>query len=155
MVVEEQDGRATCGCRYLPSTLAEVNCLSPRSPDAAATAATETAAARRTERDGRRSSGTRHRRKPFALVTALRRLSHARRWRRRSGNEAGAAGAEGAATTSAPRASKHENRARKALRTITIILGAFLFCSDHAVRAVVLIMASRTSATWSSWTPLH
>ena len=142
IVVEDPDGRATCGCNNLPLTLADVNCLSPRSSDVAASGTTdvrgpisvaaaettEGAAERRKGRSRRRSAETRrlatdHRRKPFGFIAALRRLSQTRRCR--GGNET----VEGTMTsTAAPRTCKNENRARKALRTITIILGAFVLC---------------------------
>jgi len=141
VVVDDRDGRATCGCNNLSSALADVNCLSPRSPDLAVDATTDlrgpisvaaettpVTAGRRKGRSQRRSSGTRRsatdsRRKPFSLIAALRRLSQARRCR--GDNETVASTLP---TTAAPRTCKNENRARKALRTITIILGAFVLC---------------------------
>jgi len=134
VVVDDQDGRATCGCNNLPSTLADVNCLSPRSPELPTndprgpmSVAADTAAGRQKGRNQRRSSGTRrsateHHRKAFGFIATLRRLSQARRCR--AGNET----AVGTATPAPPPPCKNENRARKALRTITIILGAFVLC---------------------------
>lgn len=138
VVVEDHDRPATCGCNSFPLTLANVNCVSVYTPDVAASGAanarwptsvaTETTAAGLTGRRKWRSSQQRsprtrdRRRKPFAIVTALRRLSHTRRQRR--ADNATAAGS----TTTAPQPGKTENRARKALRTITIILGAFVLC---------------------------
>ena len=68
IVVDEQDGRATCGCNQLPSTLADVNCLSPRSPDfppadgttnlRGGPTAVDTMTARPKGRGQRRASGT-------------------------------------------------------------------------------------------------
>ena len=130
------------GCRNLTSTTTAANCLSPRSPDVVAdsrtdlrrptSAVTETTdAGRGASRGRRRSSGTRRPvtdrrcRRPFAFVNTLCRLSRDR-WRRGGGGETTVAA--GTSTTTAPQTSKNENRARKALRTITIILGAFVLC---------------------------
>ena len=133
VVADDEDGRATCGCNSLPSTLAAVNCMSPRSPDSGITdhqgpmsVAAETVSGRRKDQRQRRSSSARrpandHHRKPFAIVAALRRLSQVR-GRRRDDDAA-----PGTSTTTTA-VSRNENRARKALRTITIILGAFVLC---------------------------
>jgi len=141
VVVDDQDGRATCGCNNLTSTLAAVNCVLPRSPDLAPSRRTDrreptslvsetttAPAGRRKDRSQRRMFGTRrstdgHRRKPFAIVAALRHLSQARDRRCADDTVAGTS-----TTTEPARTSKNENRARKALRTITIILGAFVLC---------------------------
>ena len=137
MVVDNDDVATTCGCNGLPSTLARVNCQSPRSPVLAVSGAAGPmsvsavtaagAAQRRKERSQVRSSGTRrsngHHRKPLAIIAALRRISQIRG--RRRGNDMVASTST---TRTAQRTSKNENRARKALRTITIILGAFILC---------------------------
>jgi len=147
VVLDDQDGPVTCGCNNLPLALAGVNCLSTRSPDVAASgtadhrgpasAAAECTAARKDRSGQRRASGTRRsatdqrRRKQFVLVTALHRLSQARRWRRGDDTVEGTSTTTTTTTAAAaavPRTGRSENRARKALRTITIILGAFVLC---------------------------
>ena len=142
---DDQDGPVTCGCNSLPSTLANVNCMSsPHSPDvtvsgtadfrwrSVATETTTVSGGRRKYRGQRRSSGTRRsvngrHRKPLAVVAALRCLTQVRGQRR--GNDTVAGTSTTTTTTALPQQQcKSENRARKALRTITIILGAFVLC---------------------------
>lgn len=135
-VVDDQDGPVTCGCN-----LASINCISSRSPDLAASGtadirgptsvAAETTAGWRKDRSQRRTSGTRrsandHHRKPLAIVAALRRLSQVRG--RRRGDDTATGPSTSTTTAAALQQCKSQNRARKALRTITIILGAFVLC---------------------------